>query len=218
MQPHPGIYAMEYYFSGSAKPRQLGRIILLPVKGWWALSYGVGHIILFIWAAKPRDLGAKILFIWSARCRDLGSEIYIPFPSKYMMGYILTTWANNIVPGSEILFLPQSLDLGQESGWFWGAPSVTSMHIPILSGHLRPHPGCGQLYGRYVLSNFPLRPASSVDAQPLGFPQWRSSECSPNQTYDLCNYASLLLFLLSFTVLIVFHILLSALELSPYLV
>src|SRR4051812_8199977 len=40
----------------------------------------------------------------------------------------------------------------------------------------------------------------------------------PQIKHDLCDYASFLLFLLSFAVLIVFYILLSALDLSPNLV
>jgi hypothetical protein len=94
----------------------------------------------------------------------------------------------------------------------------TFWSFPVPFWPFTAYSGCGLLYSCYVPTNILLCPASSVDAQPLGFLQWRSSECSPNQTYDLCNYASLLLFLLSFTVLIVFNILLSALELSPYLV
>jgi hypothetical protein len=94
----------------------------------------------------------------------------------------------------------------------------TFRSFPVPFRPFTAHSVCGLLYGCYIPTNILLRPASSVDAQPLGFSQWRSSECSPKQTYDLCNYASLLLFLLSFAIRIVFNILLSTLELSPYLV
>jgi hypothetical protein len=55
---------------------------------------------------------------------------------------------------------------------FWDI--VMTMHFLILSGSLPVvygHSGYGHLYGRCVLTNILLRPASSVDAQPLGFLQ-----------------------------------------------
>ncbi|KAJ7804935.1 hypothetical protein B0H14DRAFT_3485747 [Mycena olivaceomarginata] len=48
-------------------------------------------------------------------------------------------------------------------------PSVMSMHIPIPSGRLRPRSGYSHLLRPLRPNQLPLRPASSVDAQPLGF-------------------------------------------------
>jgi hypothetical protein len=100
--------------------------------------------------------------------------------------------------------------------WDWTCGPVALCYDHALSDPFRPFPALSQLRpvlrplrpkhfldatrtSGLCLSNSPLRPASFVDAHPLGFSQWRSSECSPNQTYDWCNYASLLLFLLSLT-------------------
>jgi ABC-type uncharacterized transport system permease subunit len=55
------------------------------------------------------------------------------------------------------------------------------------------------VYGRYISTNILLLPASSIDAQPLGFSQWRFSESFPKSNIWLMQLC------FSLIVLIVFH-------------
>jgi hypothetical protein len=50
------------------------------------------------------------------------------------------------------------------------AQAVMTMHFPVPFWQFMAYSGYGP-YGPYVSTNILLRPASSVDAQPLGFSQ-----------------------------------------------